>query len=129
MKKLIVAILILLLILPSASLAVTGNSPYFGSWIARKHGSTANYSAILYYLNISEYTPSEYFMLCIHHGGGGLTQGKISDQEIYSDHWEIVDDHLRIPTSPISYIDVYYDKDTDTLYTKEWPVLTFIRIP
>ena len=128
MKKLIIVILILAMLLPAAALALTGDSPYYGSWIARKHGSTANYSAILYYVVITQYTTSEYFELCIHHGGG-LSNGKISDQQIYSDHWEIVDDHIRIPTSAITYIDVYYDKDTDTLYTKEWPKMTFTRIP
>jgi hypothetical protein len=39
-----------------------------------------------------------------------------------------VDDHIRIPTSGISYIDLYYDKDTDTLYCKD-PKVTFVRIP
>lgn len=53
----------------------------------------------------------------------------IEKQEMYDGHWEIVDDHLRIPTSEISYIDVYYDKESDTLYTTEWPVLTFVKIP
>ena len=128
MKKLITIILILALAVPAAAIAITGQSPYFGEWIAKKHGSTANYSEILYYLELHENTPSEYFELCLHYGGG-FGQAKISDQDIYSDHWEIVDDHLRVPTSPISYIDVYYDKDTDTLYTKEWPKLTFVRIP
>ena len=61
--------------------------------------------------------------------GGGFGQGKISDQEIFSDHWEIVDDHLRIPTSGISYIEVYYDKDEDVLFMKDWPNITFVRIP
>ena len=128
MKKLLAIILIVALLLPVAALAVTGDSPYFGRWIAQKHGSTANYSAILYYLNITRYTTSEYFCLSIHEGGG-WGQGKISDQEIYSGHWEIVDDHVSVPTTAISSIEVYYDKETDTLSTKEWPVLTFVRIP
>jgi len=128
MKKLISLILILALFLPAAALAVTGDSPYFGSWMARKHGSTANYSAILYYLVITQYTTSDYFELGIHHGGV-LTQGHVTELNIYSDNWEIVDKHLKVPTSPISYIEVYYDEETDTLYTTEWPKLTFVRIP
>ena len=128
MKKLITIILILALLLPAAALAVTGESPYFGQWVGRKHGSTANYDAILYYVVLTQYTTSEYFELCLHHGGGAGS-GKISDQSIYSDHWEIVENHLRIPTSPITYIDLYYDQDTDTLYTTEWPEITFTRIP
>lgn len=128
MKKLVAIILLLALIVPASALAVTGDSPYFGRWIAQKHGSTANYSAILYYMNITKYTTSEYFELCLNEGGG-WTQGEIADQDIYSGHWEIVDDHLKVPTTGISYIEVYYDKDTDTLYTKEWPKLTFVKIP
>jgi hypothetical protein len=128
MKKLVAIILLLALIAPASALAVTGDSPYFGRWIAQKHGSTANYSAILYYMNLTKYTTSEYFELCLNEGGG-WTQGEIADQDIYSGHWEIVDDHLKVPTTGISYIEVYYDKDTDTLYTKEWPKLTFVKIP
>lgn len=128
MKKLITIILILALLLPAAAGAVTGDSPFFGKWIGQKHGSTANYSAILYYLAITRYTTCEYFTLYLQEGGG-VTQGKIAKEETYSEHWEIVDDHLKIPTSAITYIEVYYDKDTDTLYTKEWPKVTFVRIP
>lgn len=127
MKKLIALFLILSLALPATSFAL-GDSPYFGKWMAQKHGSTANYSAILYYLNIDKATPSEYFEFCLHHGGG-WGQGKISDSKIYSGHWEIIDDHLSIPTSGIESIEVFYDKKTDTLNMKEWPYLTFVRIP
>ena len=128
MKKLLTVTLILALLLPAAACAVDGDSPYYGQWIGQKHGSTANYSTILYYLEITKYTTSEYFVFYLHTGGGGGT-GKISDQDIYSDHWEIVDKHLKIPTSGISYIEVYYDEKNDTLYTKEWPQITFVRIP
>ncbi len=128
MKKLLAVILILALLVPVSAFAVVGDSPYFGTWIASKHGSTSNYSAILYYLYIHQNTPCAYFQFCLNHGGP-LTQAKIADSDAYDDNWEIVDDHLRIPTSPISYIDVYYDKTNDTLYTKDWPQLTFVRIP
>ena len=128
MKKLITIILILAMLLPAAALAVTGDSPYFGRWIAQKHGSTANCSAILYYLSISKYTPSAYFEMWIQEGGDFM-KPDIEKLEMYDGHWEIVDDHLKIPTTGISYIEVYYDKDTDTLYTTEWPKLTFVRIP
>ena len=128
MKKLLTIILILALILPAAASAVTGDSPYFGRWIAQKHGSTANCSAVLYYLNITKYTTCAYFELWIQEGGDFMSPG-IEKQEMYDGHWEIVDDHIRIPTTAISYIEVYYDKDTDTLYTTEWPQLTFVKIP
>jgi hypothetical protein len=128
MKKLITLLLILSLALPAGALAITGDSPYFGRWIAQKHGSTGNCSAILYYLFINENSPCAYFEFDLQHGGI-LTRASLSDSNAYASNWEIVDDHLRIPTSPIEYIDVYYDKDTDTLYTTEWPALTFVRIP
>ena len=127
MKKFVTFLLIIALFLPAAAGAI-GDSPYFGKWIAQKHGSTANYSTILYYLDISAYTTSNYFAFYLHNGGI-LTSGKISDSETYDGNWEIVDEHLRIPTSGIESIEVYYDKDTDTLYTTEWPKLTFVRIP
>lgn len=128
MKRFVTILLIVVLFLPAAASAVTGDSPFFGRWIGQKHGSTANYSAILYYLNITKYKTSEYFELSIHEGGG-WGQGKISDQDIYSGHWEIVDDHISLPTSGITSIELFYDKDTDTLYMSEWPNVTFVRIP
>ena len=128
MKKLLALILIVFLAVPAVAGAAAWNSPFYGKWIGQKHGSTANYSTILYYMEITKYTTSEYFVFYLHTGGGFGT-GKISDQEIYSDHWEIVDDHISVPTSGISSIEVYYDKETDTLYTKEWPKVTFVRIP
>ena len=127
MKKIFALILVLALLLPATGLAI-GDSPYFGQWVAKKHGSTANYSAILYYLFIHENSPCAYFEFDLQHGGM-LTRASLSDSNAYASNWEIVDDHLRIPTSPIEYIEVYYDKDTDTLYTTEWPALTFVRIP
>lgn len=128
MKKFLIFTMILALILPAVAVAVTGDSPFFGKWIAQKHGSTANYSTILYYLDISKYSSCNYFAFYLHNGGP-ITSGKISDSEIFDGNWEIVEEHLKIPTSPISYIEVYYDQETDTLYTKDWPKLTFTRIP
>ena len=114
MKKLIAVFLIVLLLVPAVSTAVTGDSPYFGRWIAQKHGSTANCSAILYYLNITRYTTSAYFELWIQEGGD-FTSPNIEKQELYDGHLEIVDDHIRIPTSGISYLEVYYDEKTDKI--------------
>lgn len=128
MKKLITVALILALLLPVSAFAVTGDSPYFGRWIAQKHGSTGNCSAILYYLYISKYTASAYFEMWIHEGGAFMNPD-IEKLEMYDGQWEIVDDHVSVPTTAISSIEVYYDKETDTLFTKEWPVLTFVRIP
>jgi hypothetical protein len=128
MKKLITLLLILSLALPAGALAITGDSPYFGRWIAQKHGSTGNCSAILYYLNISQSTASAYFELWIQEGGAFMSPS-IEKQEMYDGQWEIADDHIKVPTSGISCIEVYYDKETDTLYTKDWPELTFVKIP
>jgi len=128
MKKLITIILILAMLLPAAAMAVTGDSPFFGRWIAQKHGSTGTCDAILYYLNITKYKESAYFEFWLKEGGSYSSPG-IEKQEMYDGNWEIVDSHIQIPTSPITYIEVFYDKDTDTLYTDEWPKLTFVRIP
>ena len=129
MKKCLLLLLVLVLLIPSAASAFTGDSPFFGKWIAQKHGSTANYSAILYYLTITQYKTTDYFEFYLHHGGAAVGQGKISNSYVYSGAWEIVDDHLKIPTSGIEYIEVYYDAESDTLYTTSWPKLTFVRIP
>ena len=128
MKKLLAVFLILGLLLPVSALAVTGDSPYFGRWIAQKHGSTSNCSAILYYLNITKYTTSAYFEMWIQEGGE-FSDPNIEKLEMHDGHWEIVDDHVSVPTTAISSIEVFYDKETDTLYTKGWPKLTFVRIP
>lgn len=128
MKKLLPLFLALALLVPSAALAYTGDSPYFGEWAAQKHGSTANYSAMIYYLCITQYKTSHFFEFDLFHGGG-LSRAKVGYSEAYAGSWEIVDDHLRIPTSAIEYIEVFYDEKTDTLYTKEWPQLTFVRLP
>ena len=128
MKKLITAILILAVLVPAVALAITGDSPYFGRWIAQKHGSTANCSAILYYLSITKYGTSAYFKLWIQEGGS-FRDPCIEKQDLYDGTYEIVDNPIKVPTTGISYIEVYYDEDTDTLYTDEWPRLTFVRIP
>lgn len=128
MKKMLAVVLILALLLPVSALAITGDSPYFGRWIAQKHGSTGTCSAILYYINISKYTTSAYFEMWIQEGGD-FSSPKIEKLEMHDGNWQIVDDHVSIPTTSISSIEVYYDKETDTLYMKEWPNLTFVRIP
>ena len=127
MKKLIAVIMILVMLLPAAALA-TGDSPYFGRWVSQKHGSTGNCSTIIYYLRITEFTTCSYFELWIQDGGDFTSPG-IEKQEMYAGHWEIVDNHLSIPTSGITSIEVYYDKETDTLLMDGWPNLMFIRIP
>lgn len=128
MKKLLTVILILSILLSAAALAVTGDSTYFGKWIAQKHGSTGTCDAILYYLDIKKPSVSAYFEFWLHEGGA-FSSPDIEKQEMYDGEWEIVDSHIKVPTTGISYIEVYYDKDTDTLYTTEWPELTFVRIP
>lgn len=126
MKRLITIILVLALLLPAAALA--GDSPYYGRWIAKKHGSTANCSAILYYLSIIKPSISAYFEFWIHEGGL-MSRPSIEKEEMHTGEFEIVDNHIKVPTDGISYIEVFYDEETDTLYTEEWPKLTFVRIP
>ncbi len=127
MKKLITVILTLATLMISAA-SFAEDSPFFGNWIARKHGSTGTCDEILYYLHITKYTTSAYFEFWIREGGL-FSDPSIEKQEMYDGNWEIVKDHLKIPVSGISYIEVYYKEDTDTLYTLDWPSLTFARIP
>lgn len=127
MKKLITIILALALLLPAAALAVTGDSPFFGEWAGEEHHVTQFYDTMLHYVFIHRNTPCAYFKLNMRFGGL-MSSPKVEEETMYDSNWEIVDDHIRIPTSGISYIDLYYDKDTDTLYCKD-PKVTFVRIP
>ena len=79
-------------------------------------------------MNITKYTTTAYFEMWIQEGGD-FSSPNIEKLEMYDGHWEIIDEHIIVPTTAISSIDVYYDDETDTLYTKEWPNLTFVRIP
>ena len=127
MRKLIACVLLLALLLPSAVFALDGNSPFFGNWVGEEHHKIKHYDIVLHYIWIHENTPCSYMVFQIFYGGM-LSRPKLEDPEMYTGNWEIEDDHLRIPTSGISYIDVYYDKDTDTLYTED-PKVTYVRIP
>ena len=127
MKKLAALILILALLLPAAALAITGDSPFFGEWAGEEHHTKQRYDTILHYVYIHKNSPCAYFMLNMRFGGL-MSSPSIEPEAMYDDEWEIVDDHIRIPTSGISYIDLYYDKDTDTLYCEN-PKVTFVRIP
>lgn len=126
MKKILVLILILFLVLPSAALSVTGQSPFFGEWAGEEHHATQRYDTILHYVYIHENLPCCYFMINMRFGGI-LSSPSLDAETMYDSNWEIVDDHIRVPTSGISYIDLYYDSKTDTLYSKE-PKVTFVRI-
>ena len=128
MKKLITVILILSLLLPAAAMAATGNSPFYGKWVAQKHGSTGTCDAVLYYLDIVKPSASAYFEFWLIEGGG-FAKTEVFKEEMYSGVFEVVDDHIRVPTSGITYIEVYYNKEDDTLYMTDWPELIFARLP
>lgn len=127
MKRFIALFFVLFCLFPCFSYAVTGDSPFYGEWAGEEHHSTQFYDTILHYVYIHENTPCAYFKINLRFGGG-LTSASVEPESMYDDYWEIVDDHMRVPTSPISYIDLYYDKDTDTLYCKN-PKVTFVRVP
>ena len=127
MKKLIIVLIAVVLLLPAAASALDGDSPYFGKWAGEEHHAIKHYSTILHYINITRYKTCEYFVFNIMERGGGFSSAS-AEYTVYSDHWQIADDHLRIPTSAISYIDVYYDPETDTLSTKN-PAVTYVRLP
>lgn len=127
MKKMIVVLLTLILAVPVSSYAVTGSSPFFGEWIGEEHHAFQTYDSVLHYLFISGNTPCTYYKMNMRHGGI-MSSPSIETETMYDSNWEIIDDHLRVPTSGISYIDVYYDSKTDTLYTKD-PKVVFVKIP
>jgi len=127
MKKLIVLILVLALLIPSAVFAADGDSPFFGKWSGVEHHAITHFNNILHFMEITKYKTCEYFVFNLF-SGGGMGQGKLDSTEIYSGKWEIVDDHLRIPTSAITFVEVFYDPETDTLYTDD-PKVTYVRLP
>lgn len=126
MKKAFLLILVVSVLLTSGAFAADGNSPFYGRWAGSEIHSIMHYDAILHYMRITKYTTSEYFVFNLYEGGG-FGQGKLDNMEVYSGKWEIVDDHIRVPTSAITYVDVYYDSETDTLYTKD-PKVIYVRL-
>ena len=126
MKKLITLFLILAMLLPSASVAVVGDSPYFGKWVAEEHHVIKHYDTVLHYVYIHENGPCAYMKFNIMHGGS-ITRPKAEVDTMFDGNWEIVDDHVRLPTSVISYIDLFIDEDGN-LYCKD-PKLTFVKVP
>ena len=127
MKKLITIILALALIVPAISLAADGDSPFFGKWAGLEHHAIMHYGAILHYVEIDKNSPSEYFVFNLI-TGGGLGRAKIDSSEMYSSKWKVVDDHIRVKTSEITYVDFFYDEESDTIYTKN-PKVTYMRLP
>ena len=127
MKKLITIILALALILPAAALAADGNSPFFGKWVGEEHHAIKNYDTKLHFVEIHKNGPSTYMVFTLSHGGM-LTRPKLlEDPEMYNSQWDVVDDHIRVPTSSITYVDFYLNDD-GTIYTKD-PKVTYVKLP
>ena len=127
MKRSLVFLLIIALAVPAAASALTGSSPFFGHWVAREHQKIARYDAVLHYVFIHENSPCSYMKFNLMHGGL-LSGAKAEPEELFGSNWEAVDDYIKIPTSGISYIELYYDSTNDTLYCND-PKLTFVRLP
>ena len=127
MKKLILFALVVALLLPASALALDGNSPFFGKWTGEEHHAVKHYDTTLHFVNIHKNGPSVYMVFYLNHGGP-ITRPGMGDPEMYGGSWSVVDDHVRVPTSPITYVDFYYDPETDTLYTED-PKVTYVRLP
>ena len=126
MKKLITVVLILALLLPAAACAVQGDSPYFGKWVGMEHHAIVHYSTQMHYLYLDGTSRTSFYLLLeFNHDDYSIEH---MEPEKYKSHWEVVDDHLRVPASGISYIDLYYDAETDTLHSDN-PKVTFVRLP
>lgn len=125
MKKLFCLLIVLLLVVPSVSFSVVGDSPYYGRWAGVEHHAVSRFSTVLHFVQITEYTTTQYCVFSVVNGGP-ITSGSV-DTEMYSDHWEALEDgKLRVPTSPISYIDLYFDKDGNLVCDN--PKITFTRL-
>ena len=119
--KRFVCLLLVFVLCPLFAIAADGNSPFFGRWAGYEHHAIARYHTTLHHLEINKYGASYYFVF-------NLFEDKLDSVENYDGSWEIVDTHLRIPTSPITFIEVFYDPDTDTLYCED-PKCTYVRLP
>lgn len=126
MKKLIIIILILSVFIPVCAMAADGTSPFFDKWVGKEVHFTQREDTILHYVYIHKNGPCSYMVFHIWHGG--VITSPDLEYEMYSDSWEIVDNHVRVPTSPITYVDLFYDSKTDTLYSKD-PKVTYVRLP
>lgn len=127
MKKYILSLLVITMLIPVAACAVVGSSPFFGKWVGEEHHSVKYYDTVLHFVWIHENSPCVYMKFNLNHGGP-ITRPSSETETMYDSNWEIVDDHVRIPTSGISYLDLYYDGNTDTLYCEN-PKMTFVRVP
>lgn len=128
MKRIFIIFLIIILSLPTVTLAADGNSPFFGKWAGVEHHAIIHYDAIIHYVEITKYTTSSYFVFNVY-SGGAITRARIDESsEAYASNWEVVDDHIRVKTSAITYVDFFYDEETDTLHTED-PKVTYVRLP
>lgn len=127
MKKLITIILILALLLPAAASAVTGDSPFYGKWVGIEHHAIVRYSTQMHYIHISDIGKVSYYLYLPFNEDDYFIENYL-EPESCGAWWEIAEDHIRVPTSGISYIDLYYDAKTDTLHSEN-PGVTFVRLP
>lgn len=127
MKK-IVCFLLVFVLIPVLSFAVPpiGDSPYYGRWAGVEHPAMSKYSSIVHFVQITEFTTSNYYVFYTINGGP-ITSGSTEVSQ-YSDHWQALDDgSLRVPTSPVTYVDLHFDEDGNLV--SDNPSVVYVRLP
>lgn len=126
MKKLFAFILIMCVLFPFSALS-EGDSPFFGKWVGQEHHTFMKHDTILHFVEIHENSPSVYMVFNLDHGGVMSSPGA-EPVVMYDSNWEIVDKHIRVPTSAVTYVDFYYNKEDGTLFTLK-PKVTYVKLP
>ena len=123
MKKFLIALILLTL---SSSFALADDSPYFGKWCADEHHAVKSHET-LHYVEITSSGFTNYYIFFLHEGGV-LTRASADTDVAYSGKWTALDDGgIRIPTSSISYIDLYLNEDGNLVCKN--PRVEFVKLP
>lgn len=126
MKKLVTMILVLALLLPSSAFTVVGDSPYFGRWVGVEYHAVSRYSTQLHFIRIMDNGAAAYYVINMI-DAGAITSGKIEGEQ-YVGRWEALDDGtLRVPTSPVTYVDLKLDEDGNLVCKN--PKVVFVKVP
>ena len=124
MKRILCVLLVLLLLLPVFSLA--DDSPYFGKWCGDEDHVIKTHET-LHYVEITSSGFTNYYVFFLH-DGGGLTRASAEADKAYSGKWTALDDGgIRVPTSSITYVDLYLNEDGNLVCKN--PRVVFVKLP
>ena len=124
MKRIICVLFALVLLFPVFSLA--DDSPYFGKWCGDEHHGVKSHET-LHYVEISSEGFSNYYVFFIH-DGGRFSKAHAEADVAYSGKWTALDDGtLRVPTSSITYVDLYLNEDGNLVCDN--PRVVYVKLP